>query len=203
MSTTVFPFRFTTQPKACEYPTFHTRITAGNEGSDQRAADYGADFKLVAIGSIRLPQSSTGKTLADWLAFVEGLLGQYDSCLYKPFTERYFKVTAEALGSSGTVFPLLSKYIDASTLVVKKAGVTLTLTTDYTFSGNNTAPTVTLLVAAGGNAITANYERYFPMFLTSDGNEPVLASSKSTDATRNVRIDNVELEETLPGAHLV
>jgi len=203
VSSTVFPFILSRLPEADETPTFKTRIVGGNNGIDQRAADFGDDYKLRVTGSLRLPQASTSKTLADWLSFVESMKGQYDSFLYSPFSQRYRVVTDEALGTSGTVFPLDSKHINAATLVVKRNGSTLTLTTHYTFAGNNTAPTVTLLSAAGGDAITASYERYYPMFLTSDGLAPRMLTSDTADATRKVRIDQVEMIETMAGGHLV
>lgn len=207
MSTSTWPFRWTLRPEVAEFPTFKTRIVGRNQGIDQRAADFGDDFKLHAVGSLRLPQSSTGKTLADWLAFVEARLGSYDSFLYKADTDRYHVATDSAIGTGDgvtTAFPLIHKHIDASLLVVKKAGVTQTLTTHYTFGGNNTAPTVTFVSApTAGQAITASYEFYVPVFLMSDGYKPVRLTSKSTDATRNVRIDGVELEETVAGGHLV
>lgn len=207
MSSAVWPFRFTLRPKSLEMPTFKTRIAEGNEGNDQRAAEFGDDFKLRVLGSIRFPQTSTGKTLADWLAFVEARLGRYDPFLYSPWTQRYRTVTLEAVGTgdgSTTAFALDSRYIDASTLLVYKAGVLQTLTTHYTFSGNNTAPLVTFVSApTGGQAITATYDRYFPMFLEDDGHEPVYLASQAADASRPVRIDGVELLETAPGGHLV
>lgn len=205
MSTSTFPFVFSRLPVFNEGPTFKTRIVGGNEGSDQRAAEFGDDYKLRVYGSIRLPQGSN--TLATWLAFVEARLGRYDPFLYSPWTQRYRTVTLEAVGTgdgSTTAFALDSRYIDAASLLVYKAGVLQTLTTHYTFSGNNTAPLVTFLSApTGGQAITATYDRYFPMFLEDDGSEPVYLTSDAADSTRKVRIDGVELLETAPGGHLV
>lgn len=205
MSTSIWPFTFHRLPRFLETPVFKTRIAAGNEGADQRAAEFGDDYKLSVSGSLRLPQGSN--TLATWLAFVEARLGRYDPFLYSPWSQRYRVVTLEAVGTGDgttTAFALDSRYIDASTLLVYKAAVLQTLTTHYTFSGNNTAPLITFLSApTGGQAITATYSRYFPMFLEDDGSEPVYLTSDAADATRKVRIDGIELMETAPGGHLV
>lgn len=199
MSTAVWPFT-TTRPYT-ERRTYVTNARGLTGGYIARRNELGGDGKFRARFNVRLPRDS--QTLATWYTFVDAREGAYDSFLYKAQFTQYNTVTDEAVGTgdaSTTDFPLDNKYIDASTLVVELNG---TPTVAYTLTGNYTAPIVELDSAPGGGvAITASYEYYHSVHLTSDDLEPEILSRGTTDATTKALLQGVEIEEAQPGDYL-
>jgi len=203
MSTTVFPF--TMQRPYREWFRHQTTIVEGNNGVETRRSEFGDFGRFTARFSLRLPMSSY--TVKDWHDFVTDRQGSADTFLFKAREERNKTRTLEALGTgdgSTTVFALDMKHVDASTLLVYKAAVLQTITTHYTFTGNNTAPVVTFLAApTGGQAITATYDFYYPVRFASDDIEPEDLYQTSAQATSIYRVSGVEILEEYPGAHRV
>jgi len=134
-------------------------------------------YTLRVNGTLRLGPTTALKTWQDWIATYGTTLG----FLYKATQlvgrsssdyNANREVVGEAVGTGDaatTVFALDSRHIDESSLVVKVAGVTQTGGgTDYTFSGNNSAPIVTFTGGSTpgvGEAVTADYEFYWPVVL--------------------------------------
>lgn len=202
MSTTVFPFTLLRPYK--ERRVHDTTLYEIASGVTLRRAEYTVGL-LAVEASLRLPYG--GQTAADWDSFLATHKGGYEEFLYKAL--RWRTSTAEALGTgNGTTvaFALDYRYVDASTLLVYKAGVLQTLSTHYTFGGNNSAPVVTFLSApTAGQAITATYDYYHPVRLAEGGDDPDTEHLHDTgsDSTRIVQVRRIALLETAPGAHLV
>lgn len=200
MSNTVWPFSFS-RPYS-EFESTETTAIALNNGVESRRAEFGTYGKFTIRGRVRLPMNS--QTAADWYTFVRARQGAYDPFLVSAHFTRHNTVTDEAVGTgdgSTLAFELDMKHINESTLVVKVAGSTQTLTTHYTVSGNNTAPTVTFLSApTGGQAVTATYSYYYPMRFATDELVPRDLHLTGSDSTAVIDV-NVTLVETAPGAH--
>jgi len=202
MSNTVWPF--TIRRPYSERATHNTTRLGLNNGREVRRVEFGSYGQFIAEGGIRVPMNS--QTIATWHAFVTTMQGGYDSFLYKPHLDVFKKVTLEAVGTGDgttTAFTLDSKHIDSSTLLVYKATVLQTGGgTDYTFSGNNTAPTVTFNSAPTlGQAIEATYERYYPVVFVDDDLVPRDLSLTGVDSTSIWEVARITLRETSPGAH--
>lgn len=207
MTLEVFPFRLTMRPAPQEYPVTRTRIVGENDGTDQRAAEYGDDFKIRAVGAIRLPQSSTSKTLDDWLEFVESVRGGHTTFLYKCYTDRYHQVVDEEIGTGDGVetdFPLVHRYIDATSLSVEVNGSPVTSPGDYSLQDNEVAPYLQFVAPVTNTYdIVVSYDFYVPMRLESDGIPIPLLASKPTDATRNVIVPDISMIAVAAGGWLV
>lgn len=161
-------------------------------------------FSLQVRGSVRFKASQTLKSWQDWIetyGSVTGFLFRAADLVGR--TDSNFnanrEVVDEAVGTgdnSTTAFTLDMRHIDASTLVVKVDGVTQTGGgTDYTLSGNNSAPTITFTSApASSLAITASYEYLWPMRLVSW--EPTRHSGGAITG-----VSNITLREEQAGLH--
>lgn len=201
MSNTVWPFTLLRPYK--ERETFETTRFALDGGHESRRAEFGTYGQLRVDARVRLPYAA--KTLTDWAVFIRAVKGGYDSFLYKALQADHRTQTLEAVGTgtgSLTTFSLDMRHVDASTLLVYKAGVLQTLTTHYTVSGNNTAPLITFLSApSNGQAITATYDYYHPVTLVEGGDDQngEWLHDTGADATRIVEFP-VTFLETYPGA---
>lgn len=205
MSNVVFPF-------TVSRPYAERRVvsTAGRElggGLVVRRDEFGSPgWRFAARFKVSLPRG--GQTIDDWDDFVEARLGA-DTFLFQAHRTQNKTVTDEAVGTgdgSTVVFALDKKHIDSTSLVVKVAGATQTGGgTDYTFSGNNTAPIVTFEAGStpsGGQAVTATYDFYYPVYFVDDDMPVELRAGGTTSAT--IRHDiGVRIAELYPGAHLV
>lgn len=160
-------------------------------------------FMLNVRGTMRLGPTTILKTWQDWVDTYGTTLGFLFKCadLVAASSSDYNanrEVVDEAVATGDTTttaFALDMRHIDESTLVVKVNGVTQTGGgTDYTFSGNNSAPIITFNSAPAAVPITASYDYYWPVVLTS------------WDPTRhqNGRVIRVAvtLEEEQAGLHL-
>ena len=200
MSTAVWPFTFL-RPYREGFTHETTRLELNN-GRELVRAELGTYGQFAIEGTIRLPYG--GQTLAEWFAWWRARQGGYDSFLCKAHHAVHRTQTLEALGTgtgSLTTFALDMRHVDASTLLVYKAGVLQTLSTHYTVSGNNTAPLVTFLSApSNGQAITATYDYYIPVRHTDDSILPRDRHLTGSDATAILDL-TIRLRETEPGAH--
>lgn len=200
MSNTVFPF--TLLRPYTERAVHSTTVERTNSGNVARRAEWGSYGQMTIKGRARFPLGAY--TVDDWHSFVVARQGGYDSFLYKCLLTRHRTQTLEAVGTGDgttTVFYLDMKHVDSSTLLVYKAGVLQTLTTHYTFGGNNTAPAVTFVSApTGGQAITATYDYYYPVRFRNDDLEPRDLNPTTAHSTSTWDVE-IEMEETSPGAH--
>lgn len=203
MSNVVFPFTLS-RP----YAERRVTSTAGRQlggGLVVVRDEFGSPgWRFMASFKVSLPRG--GQTVDTWDDFVEARLGA-DTFLFMAHRTQNKTVTAEAVGTGDaveTVFALDKKHIDASSLVVYLGSTQQTGGgTDYTFSGNNTAPIVTFNSPPGGSvAVTADYNFYFPVIFADDDMPVELRAGGTTSAT--IRHDiSVRVMELYPGAHLV
>lgn len=204
MSNVVFPFTIS-RP----YAERRVTSTAGRQlggGLVVLRDEFGAPGWLY-VSRFRVSLPRDGQTVDDWDDFVAARLGA-DTFLFQAHRTQNKTVTDEAVGTgdgSTTVFALDKKHLDSTTLVVKVDGVTQTGSgTDYTFSGNNTAPIITFeagSIPAGAEAVTASYNFYFPCVFARDDMPPELRAGGTTSAT--IRHDvPVVIRELKPGAHI-
>lgn len=160
-------------------------------------------YSLSVRGTVRLGPTTVVKTWQEWIetyGTTEGFLFKAADLVSASSSDfnKNREVVDEDVGTgngSATVYTLDMRHIDASTLVVKVNGVTQTGGgTDYTLSGNNSAPTITFTSPpTNTHPITASYDYYWPVVLTSW--EPTRFQSG-----RVVRIA-VTLEEEQAGLH--
>lgn len=208
MSIVVFPFQFLHPDAGGNY--FETRITLDEFERSQggRAAVVArATHRLFAVTpSILLLPDNAGNDPSDFWNFWDDRTGRVDTFLFKAQYAHNRQITGESLGTAagggGEQFFLDLKHIDAATLVVKSAGVVQTLTTDYTFAGNNTAPAITTTATFDPGAVTADYEFYMPVRFTMaepDGETVRYGGGVNLAAQEYVRLV-VAMEEDRPGA---
>jgi hypothetical protein len=107
----------------------------------------------------------------------------------------------------GETFTTAKKFIhhtdfgeSVSTLVVKVAGVVQTLTTDYTVSGNGTAPTITATANMDAGAVTFDYDYYHQVRIRQGGVRQPKRDKGLTN--QGVALVSVSIREVVPGGHL-
>ncbi|RLA10562.1 MAG: hypothetical protein DRQ59_11660 [Gammaproteobacteria bacterium] len=165
MGTAVFTWK-------CRYGEFAGGIVARHDRNEasasiDRVRSFGPGRYIVSRLTVLLDGVTSGESYADFLTFWKTTIDNgADSFLFKSHTPAEFKVEGEAGGTSsatpvGETFATAAKFLDLSTLVVKVAGVEQTLATDYTVSGNNTAPTITATATFDTGAVTFDYEFYY------------------------------------------
>jgi len=176
MSSAIWPFTF-------QRRGFRERLSYRNAGHEQGAGrmvvqKLHAAGTLLVDGELLFPNDS-GSTWAALQAFWENRYGSYDTFLYKAqdagnatIADSFTAVAAQ------TDFDCTRRYVDTSTVVVKKNGVTQTLTTHYTLEnesgGAYVLGTSTKLVVAFGSApgagvtVTIDGEFYYPVRFAED-----------------------------------
>lgn len=166
MSTTVFDFLLVKPFKHLR--SHRTVVVQGNFGHTVTRDDGGLTGQYRAQISVLFP--GPAYDYDDWLAFLEGIRGAWDTWLFKdPIPGVRRSSTDEALGTGNGVltdFALDMKYVDASSLVVYKGGVEQT--TGWSLINNNTTPTVRFTAAPASGAITATYDFYYPVRFVAD-----------------------------------
>lgn len=158
--------------------------------------DLHTDYRLSVDGVAPFPNNN-GRTHAQLMDFflTHGMSG---TVLYKALLPFFREVAADpaldvngatagnSTGASGELFYTRHKYIHhvnffsedgitvetTSTLKVYVGGVLQTLTTDYTFAGNGTAPVITTTATFDAGVVTFDYEFYHSVRFTA---EPVPA----------------------------
>lgn len=170
-----------------------------------RALD--ATPRFVAGPAAIILDGSDGHTYGDWLDFYATIEYGGDSFLYKAKSRaRHYEVDDESAGTAsgggGEEFALDKVFIDADTLVVKIGGTVQTLTTDYTFSGNNTAPKITTTASADTGAVTLDYEFYHQVVLQELGGGTAYRIDRGL-AVPGAHTVVVEFREAKAGGHLV
>lgn len=203
MGTTVFPFRIHT-------PGEPTGISEGVRvrAMSETIAEDGTIFarsldsygRYGLSGVVILTDNDASAGFDNWHSFMDTISDGADTCLVKAVRFDLYTVTDEAAGTAsgggGEEFALARKFIDSSTLVVKIGGVTQTLTTDYTFSGNNTAPLVTTTASADTGAVLLSYEYYYQCFVRPQSGT---VSVVGTSLTNGMVLVPVTATEQTPG----
>jgi hypothetical protein len=180
----------------------HLTDAAGAEGGRRvrkaKLPSYGI-FR-VRQGWLRFPPND----VSDFKDFFNARQGAYDSWLYMPVLEADRSIAAEALGTgdgSTTDFALDSKYLKASTLVVKVDSV---VESGVTLVNNNTTPLVRFDTApSGGEVLTADYDRYVPVTFDQDGFSFDPRHLAGTDDDSTVYVRGLTWTQNFPGSHLV
>lgn len=204
MGTTLFSFRLLRSGEYDERLVPRVETSVAESGTEYvRLLD--SVPRLEAGPAIVVLDGTTSHTYKDWEDFLSGISYGATSFLYSALKAKYNEVADEALGTAagggGETFALDRKFIDSASLVVKAAGVVQVLTTDYTFSGNNTAPLITTTAAFDTGAVTASYRYYHQVRLS------VLRTSYP-NPDRNLRDQGlhqveVSFREVTPGGSLV
>lgn len=206
---TIFPFVFLRNGFR-EYVAFRTAIHEQSAGR-RVAQKLHAAGELVVRGSILFP--NTGGDWADFSAFWEARYGGFGSFLYKRQDPGFEAVQdAYTAATSQTDFDATRRYVDVATIVVKKGGVTQTLTTHYTIEnesggayvlGTSTKLVIAFVSAPGaGVAVTIDYEYYVPVRFEGDDlpDEQELHAGGRGSATIADRTVAVQLREAAAGA---
>jgi hypothetical protein len=215
MSYSIFPATFV-MPRFREFRAFETEEARAGGGRSVRASIISTAGLLVARGGLRLPDAN-GKTFADMAAFVEGLQGGADSFLYLPWWNRHRKADETMDPGTGTRsdWAVSKRYVDVSTVVVKKNGATQTLTTHYTlqdlaggaYALGDTGMQVHFVSApAFGDTIEVLYSYYYPMIFEDDDVLDQLgtqATSGSDETLATFYADEIRIRQDFPGSERV
>lgn len=152
-----------------------TEVVKLKSGKDQRVS-----FSPIPQRTYTVSYNAISKADSDTIAaFFEDRQGMLLPFLAKDYTDFELtneviltasggETTAQIIQTVGTSNPLVRtiRYIDDATLVVKKDGVTLTLTTDYSVSASALITFVAPLVAA--EVITVTCEFFTPVTFETD-----------------------------------
>lgn len=202
----IWPFAFLRRGYK-ERPAFATYETPGpGRRVVQRLA---AASTLVVEGAVLFPNA--GGDYADFRAWWIARQGAFEAFLFKPQNRGEAAALDESTAATAQVdFDASRRYVDASTLVVKKNGVTQTLTTHYTLTNGSggayalgTSPKLTVrFVSAPGNGaeVTLGYEFYAPMRHVGDDLEGIEIHAGGAGAAGTAdRVVMVSMRETGPG----
>jgi hypothetical protein len=202
----LFPFARSVRPECCEWPEYSTLKAKLTGGFTERASEQGTDFILRAVFSMEFPQSSTGKTLTDLLAFIESVRGAALPFRYSAYTDRYRELRALAIGTGDGVttdFALPRKHVNAATYVVYRDAAAAD-PAHSSIVANDDAPKIRFLAAPMlGVVLTADVDFYWPMHFEEDAVKPLLRAALGTDAKKSVRVDGVLLEQAQPGEGII
>lgn len=204
MSNTVFPFRFLDKDAGGDYAGTLVAVDEIEAAQGGRTAVIARASKtqFAAAGTLILPDKA-GNKASDFWVFWDARQGRVDTFLFAA-PEAYLSwADAEAVGThaGGVVaYTLDMRHIDAATLRVFVAGVEQTLTTDYSFSGNDVAPTITTTGSFDNGAITAEYRYRMPVRFAMDRPRPrLLRLGLPSWADQEAVAISVELIEDRPG----
>lgn len=206
---TIFPFVFLRKGYR-EYLSYRTSITEQSAGR-RTAQKLHAAGELVVRGSILLPQ--VAGDWPDFAAFWDARFGGWGAFLFKRQDPGFAAIQdAYTAVAAQTDFDATRRYVDTATVVVKKGGVTQTLTTHYTLEnesggayvlGTSTKLVVAFVSAPGaGVAVTIDYEYYVPVRFEGDDlpDEQEMHAGGRGSATIADRTIAVQLREAAAGA---
>lgn len=201
MSTTVFPFAVSAPyAEGLAYPMV---VTEAENGRDVRRL-VGSTTKprfVVRQATLVFPNQAD-QSFKDWIDFYRARQGGIDTFLFKAQAPALFYLSESrgtSTGAAGETFTTTRKFLNADTLVVKVGDVVQTLTTDYTFSGNNTAPTVTTTNQFDAGTVTLEYEYYYQVYLSSDPYDPDYVSGGRSLAAPGIQRVVVSMSEAIAG----
>lgn len=173
MSTVVFAFELIDQ---FDYAQMHeTTVVGANDGNEFGRPEFAPLGRYEVTTFVKVPNQAGTLTWNDFLSFVRAREGAYDTFLFKdPLNALFYRTEkTDADGALGTAiaaqtdFPLVHKFIDASTLKVYKDGIEAV--SGWSLVGNDTAPLVRFSVAPGaGVVVTAEYDYYLSVRFKTD-----------------------------------
>ena len=208
MSAAVFPFRFLRRGFV-EYLSFRTAVDEMGGGRRVTQKLHGAG-ELVVRGTLLFP--NPGGTYAEFAAFWAARSGAFEAFLYRPQDKDAAGMVDGAAATAGQVdFPASRRYVDATTLEVRKNGALQTLATHYTLqdgSGGSyvlgTSPklVVHFLAAPGvGIDVELSYDFLYPVRFDGDDlpDDMEIETGGRGAAGLADRTLSVQLRETGPG----
>lgn len=171
MSTELFGFSVS-GPDLDEWPVYEGTLQIGDDGA-RAARVFSPSGRFRSRGGALFFPNASGLSVADLLDFCNDRQGFLDSFLYESAVPALREVSDDARGThaggAGVDFLARHKFLDASTLVVKVAGVVQAGGgADYTFSGNNTAPKITTTASFDVGAVTFSYRFRHQVAFTLD-----------------------------------
>jgi hypothetical protein len=230
MSNVVFPFTLTRLAEAESIPSeghqaenflnFARDLASLPQLRVEGIAQFGPDTPNANAEHVIMAAAKTAKDFRDfWIA-----RGMSDTFFYFPAHAEFGQVLTEAAlqsdhtttagnatGAADELFYTSAKYVShtdwsesASSLLVYSGGVLQTITTDYTVSGNGTAPVITTTANFDAGAVTFSYSFYRVVRFRSQL-APTFPGGPSVDTlgTPVVKEIPVVLIEDKPGGYLV
>jgi len=209
VSSAYFPFQFLKRGFR-EYLSF--RNEAHEQGGGRRTIQkIHAAGELAVRGRILFP--NPGGTYRDFEAFWTARFGGFESFLYRAQSPGAADQHEDPEIDSGSQvdFPLLRRFVDAGTLVVRKDSVVQVLGTHFTLQnesggayalGTSTTCVVHFLTAPGlGTNLDFDYEFYYPVRFEGDDlpDEQDLATGGGGSASAADRTVAIRMRETGPG----
>ena len=209
MSAAIFSFALLKRASR-EYLSFRNEVHEAGGGRRTLQKIHAAG-ELVVRGRILFP--NPGGTWRDFEAFWAARFGGFDSFLYKPQNSGAAAQHEDPEIDSGSQvdFTLVRRFVDTSTLVVKKNGQVQTLGIHYTIRnesggaymlGTSTKCVVHFLSAPGlGANLDLDYEFYYPVRFEGDDlpDEQDLETGGGGSAVAADRTVAVRMRETGPG----
>jgi hypothetical protein len=176
---------------------------AESQSGTEYVRAYGSPRFVVNSATMLFTDATAGESLEDWITFYETTISNgSDSFLYKAKTPAWMRIETESLGTHTNPnisnYTTTKKFLDLSTLTVFAGGVEQTLTTDYTVSGNNTAPTITTTATFDSGAVTATYEYYRQVRIVG-GFEAAFMQKGTTLTATGAQTARITLRELTPG----
>lgn len=205
MSTVVFGFAVS-GPDLDEREVYEGALQIGEDGA-RAARLFTPSPRFVSRGGALFFPNASGLTVAALRDFADARQGFIDSFLYRSAKPELREVVDDARGThsggAGTDFFARHKFLDAATLVVRVAGVVQVLATDYSFSGNNTAPKITTTASFDSGAVTFSYDYYRQVAFALDPfqGSRMLVPGASLASPGTDRLP-FAVDEVRPGGHL-
>lgn len=203
----IFPFLFL-RSGFSERPAF--RVAVPELPGRRVVQRLHASSELVVSGQLLFPQS--GGTWPTFRAWWIARQGPFEAFLYRPQSLGAADVSDAFVAVAAQVdFDATRRYVDTTTVVVKKAGVTQTLGVHYTLTNGSggayalgTSPKLTVRFGSAPGAavaVTVEYEHYVPVRFEGDDlleDQEIHAGGAGGAAVAD-RTVSVRLRETGPG----
>lgn len=208
MSTSVFPFLFLAPEAGGDFAESYVPVDEYEESQGGRGAAIAraASLRYAAAGTCILPDNS-GNVPTDFWTFLAARSGRVDSFLFKghgaAFRISHNESLGTAAGGGGETFALDYKFVDSTTLRVFVGGVEQALTTDYSLSGNNSAPIITTTASFDTGTVTAYYEFYQTVRFAEMPRAQPRTGGAVSYGQQEIAAFTLALVETSPGARLV
>lgn len=202
----IFPFAFLRSDYS-ERPVFRN-VEHEASGGRRVIQRLHASSELHVEGRVLLPQ--TAGTYADLRAWWLARGGSFEAFLYRPRNEPDAADAFTAV-SAQVDFTATRRYVDTSTLVVRKNGAVQSLTTHYTLTNGSggayvvgTSPRLVVRfnsAPGAGVAIALAYRFYYPMRFAGDDllADAEIHAGGSGSASVADRVVSLQLREAGPG----
>jgi len=206
MSTATFDFLFLDPEAGGDYDESPETLDQMEESQGGRSAVIArASYSRWRGGGTLLLPDNDKNDPSDFWTFWDARSGRVDTFLFKAKAAYWHISTAEALGTAsgggGETFALDYKHVDSSTLRVFVGTAEQVLTTDYAFSGNNSAPLITTTASFDTGTVTAYYEFYIPVRFAMNAPRPrIVKYPENSYGQQETVAIGVQMVEDLPGA---